>query len=247
MEKALYHITDTLRHKSEVLKCGTNLLSNYSKSLDSFINIIFDIVDEDRMVSSKNSTMYYLFNNTKKRIDNIKDSLKLDNDEIKELILRGFYKSLNDHDTSKIYTDKNCIHDSDGINKIFLDYTNYVYTSSKEYDLYKEAVYAMKGLEFGTPEYNKIRPVLDEGFKLHSKVNQHHPEYYPELIKDMDLLSFTEMVIDWCAAAIARGFKFKMSSIDNHVKKFNMDESIINIIKINVELIIPNVSLIEYD
>lgn len=247
MEKALYHINDTLRHKSEVLKCASNLLSNYKKSHRSFINIIFDIVDENEMVDNKDTTMYYLFNNTKKAIDNMKDVLKLDNDEIKELILRGFYKSLNDHDISKVYTDTNYIYNSHGVNKVFLDYNNYVYTSSKEYDLYKDAVYAMKGLEFGTPEYNKIRPILDEGFKLHSKVNPHHPEYYPEQVRDMDLLSFTEMVIDWCAAAIARGFKFKMSSIDNHAKRFNIDDSIINIIKINIELIMPNINLIEYD
>lgn len=246
MEKALYHITDTLKHKSEVLKCGTNLLLNYSKSSDSFINIIFDIIDEDKMVSSKDSTMYYLFSNTKKRIDKLKTVSELDNNDIKELILRGFYKMLNIHDTSKVYTNTECIY-NDGINTIITDYINYTYTSSSEYNLYKEAVYAMKGLEFGTPEYNKVRPLLDQGFKLHSEVNPHHPEYYDNGVNDMDLLVFAEMIIDWCAAAIARGFKFKMSSVDNHAKRFNMDDEVLDIIKKNIELIIPNVNLIEYD
>lgn len=248
MDKAIYHINDTMRHKAEVLKCGSNLLSNYKKQDNSFINIIFDIIDGKIVMDKNNSTSTYevLVFNTGHEISKIRNNYNLSNNEIKELVLRGLYKSLNDHDCSKVYsnipTDIN-----GGLYKLRLDYNKKVYTDSNEYNLYKDAVYAMKSLEFGSPAYNKIRPALDEGFKLHSEVNPHHPEFYRDGIWDMDLFSIMEMVIDWCAAAVARGFIFKMSSVDSHATRFKMDKSIVNIIKINIPLIITNLNMIHYD
>lgn len=59
----------------------------------------------------------------------------------------------------------------------------------------------LKGLTYGSPEYQaclaEMKPALDH----HYANNSHHPEHWPSGIRDMSLLDLIEMIVDWKAAS----------------------------------------------
>lgn len=78
--------------------------------------------------------------------------------------------------------------------------------NSKLYDYYECGEYIklnrdLKGVEYGTEEYNKIIK-SNKAVELHYKNNAHHPEHHKEGFKDMakDIALIIEMLCDWMAA-----------------------------------------------
>lgn len=56
--------------------------------------------------------------------------------------------------------------------------------------------------EYGSESYEE--GVKFDAVKLHHSRNPHHPEYWPNGIKDMNLVDIIEMLCDWEAARWAR-------------------------------------------
>lgn len=65
---------------------------------------------------------------------------------------------------------------------------------------FEEYAHKLKDLTYGSEEYKQalkeMKPFLDH----HYQHNDHHPEYYPNGIQGMSLLSLLEMLCDWAAA-----------------------------------------------
>lgn len=62
---------------------------------------------------------------------------------------------------------------------------------------------ATRGLEYGTPEYWAVTvPFIGT---THFKLNSHHPEHYPNGVRDMSPLDIIEMLADWRAASRRKG------------------------------------------
>jgi hypothetical protein len=61
----------------------------------------------------------------------------------------------------------------------------------------------LKDVAYGTPEYDRIRnkPPYIKAQMHHMEVNSHHPEFYENGCKDMDLLDVIEMLSDWYASS----------------------------------------------
>jgi len=75
-------------------------------------------------------------------------------------------------------------------------------TETPEKEMFAKYRKAMDNLTYGTPEYDKLKTVMSEDFLYkHYEQNKHHPEYYENGIKDMDLVDLTEMLCDWIAAS----------------------------------------------
>ena len=55
---------------------------------------------------------------------------------------------------------------------------------------------------FGTDGYFKAKEKISDAVKLHYSKNNHHPEYYPNGIENMDLMDIVEMLCDWKAATL---------------------------------------------
>jgi len=55
-------------------------------------------------------------------------------------------------------------------------------------------------IEYGSEEYKRNLEKLKPTIEHHYSKNRHHPEHWPDGIKDMTLLDLCEMLSDWCAA-----------------------------------------------
>lgn len=58
----------------------------------------------------------------------------------------------------------------------------------------------LKGLTYGSPEYEESLKRLAPALAHHYENNRHHPEHYANGVDDMDLLDVMEMLVDWKAA-----------------------------------------------
>jgi hypothetical protein len=70
------------------------------------------------------------------------------------------------------------------------------------YEVYEDVFDELDDCEYGSPEYKKIfkRPDVAEAKEMHVTENRHHPEFFKDGVKDMNLVDLVEMVCDWCAA-----------------------------------------------
>ena len=74
---------------------------------------------------------------------------------------------------------------------------------------------------YGSDEYKGfLAGMQDEGLDHHYKVNDHHPEHFPNGIADMDLLQLTEMLCDWKAATLRHADGDLYKSIEMNQDRF---------------------------
>lgn len=103
--------------------------------------------------------------------------------------------------------------------------------SAEERKGFNNAVYKLRNVKFGTEEYNKsledLKPVLD----LHYSRNSHHPQHYPNGIRDMDLFDVIEMFYDWLAASERTKDGSIERSIAVGVKRFEISSQIESIFR----------------
>lgn len=59
---------------------------------------------------------------------------------------------------------------------------------------------ALKGLTYGSPEYNQSLSEMKPALVHHYNSNRHHPEHFKNGMQDMTILDLVEMFCDWCAA-----------------------------------------------
>lgn len=58
----------------------------------------------------------------------------------------------------------------------------------------------LKDLTYGSPEYKAVLAQHQPTLQHHYAHNDHHPEFWPNGVKDMSLLSVLEMLCDWKAS-----------------------------------------------
>lgn len=96
------------------------------------------------------------------------------------------------------------------------------------FDQYTEQ---LSSLEFGTQEYidcaNKLKPAIDH----HYSMNSHHPQYYPDGVRGMNLFDLIEMYYDWKASGERTKNGSIIKSIDYNSKRFRMGDTLEKIFK----------------
>jgi hypothetical protein len=84
----------------------------------------------------------------------------------------------------------------------------------------------LRDLEYGSEEYKaclrEMKPAIDH----HNAHNQHHPEYWYNGIKDMDLLDLVEMLCDWKAAGLRHTTGDLIKSIEINKKRFGFSDDL---------------------
>ena len=84
-----------------------------------------------------------------------------------------------------------------------------------------------EGLIYGSDEYKEAMSIImkdNDCFDLHSKRNDHHPEYYVN-VQLMPLLQVIEMVCDWHGAHRAYGNKGDWGeSVRHNIGRYNFSE-----------------------
>lgn len=106
-----------------------------------------------------------------------------------------------------------------------------------EVDIFNEGTPSLKVLTYGSKKYHeqmqKIQPALDH----HYKVNRHHPEYFKNGIKDMNLIDLIEMICDWKAATERHEDGDLVKSLKINQKKFGYSDELQEIFKNTIKII----------
>lgn len=87
----------------------------------------------------------------------------------------------------------------------------------------------LKNTTYGSDEYNQFLKEMKVGLDHHYQCNSHHPEHYPNGIKDMSLLDLIEMICDWKAATLRHADGDILSSIEKNQKRFGYSDELKNI------------------
>lgn len=78
----------------------------------------------------------------------------------------------------------------------------------------------LRGLTYGSEEYEASLADMGEGLRHHYAANDHHPEHFANGIADMDLVQLTEMLCDWKAATMRHDDGDLARSIEQNAERF---------------------------
>jgi hypothetical protein len=106
-----------------------------------------------------------------------------------------------------------------------------------ELEYFVEHTEKLKGLTYGTEEYNKnlqdIAPALDH----HYAKNRHHPQHWKNGISDMNIIDIIEMFADWSASTKRTASGNLRKSIETNAKRFNIDSQLLSILENSIDLL----------
>lgn len=103
----------------------------------------------------------------------------------------------------------------------------------------------IKNYKYGTKEYNDF-VATNEYCKHHFDANNHHPEYFKNGVRDMNLINITEMFADWVASSSRSGNITKEQIVENIIKlceKFKIDILLTQILVNTVDFVITRLQL----
>lgn len=100
--------------------------------------------------------------------------------------------------------------------------------SEEEWPYFADATANLRGLTYGSPEYQKSMDSLRPAIEHHHSKNAHHPEFHPNGILGMSLIDLIEMLADWKAATERHADGDLASSIRFNIDRFKIPPSIAN-------------------
>jgi len=100
---------------------------------------------------------------------------------------------------------------------------------SPEVEVFEKFTPLLKQSTYGSPEYFEMLDKMKVAISHHHKNNCHHPEYFENGIKDMNLIDIIEMFCDWKAATLRHTNGDIRQSIKINKKRFNYSEDLENI------------------
>lgn len=104
-----------------------------------------------------------------------------------------------------------------------------------EVDIFTEYTPKLAGSTYGSKEYNSFLKEMQVALDHHYENNRHHPEYFPNGIKDMTLVDLIEMLCDWKAATIRHNDGDINKSLEINQKRFSYSDELKQIFKNTVK------------
>ncbi len=117
------------------------------------------------------------------------------------IIIRELMERTTKHDMSKIRDEME--------RTVFIEYTPKL----------KESTY-------GSDEYKTFLKEMGKGLEHHYRNNSHHPEFYDNGIKGMNLIDLVEMLCDWKAATLRHLNGDLLKSIEQNQKRFGYGDEL---------------------
>jgi hypothetical protein len=102
---------------------------------------------------------------------------------------------------------------------------------SPEVEIFEEFTPKLAKSTYGSDEYKDFLKEMKIALDHHYAVNDHHPEYWANGIKDMNLVCLTELIIDWMAAVQRHENGDIMKSIDMNQQRFGYSDELKQILK----------------
>ena len=89
----------------------------------------------------------------------------------------------------------------------------------------------LKGLTFGSEEYNESLKALGQAIENQYANNRHHQQHFKNGVDDMNLIDLVEMFCDWCASSQRHNDGNIRKSIEINGKRFNIDPQLVKIME----------------
>ncbi|GHO99858.1 hypothetical protein KSF_099060 [Reticulibacter mediterranei] len=110
--------------------------------------------------------------------------------------------------------------------------------SPEEFDMYEATFSELQAYTYGSQKYKETVKKLGPAWSHHCQVNDHHPEYFKDGVRGMNLIQLVEMLCDWLAAS-ERGQTDVLQSLAINKKKFHIDDQLFEVLKNTVKEIAP--------
>lgn len=108
---------------------------------------------------------------------------------------------------------------------------------SPELEIFVEYTPKLKNSTYGSDEYKTFLQEMQVALEHHYANNSHHPEYYNNGIRDMDLADIVEMICDWKAATMRHANGDIYKSIEINKDRFNYSDDLAQIFKNSVKML----------
>lgn len=99
-----------------------------------------------------------------------------------------------------------------------------------EAKLFEEVSHELRGLTYGTEEYEvsleKLKPALDHHY-AHAR---HHSEHFPNGISGMNIIDVIEMLADWKASSLRQNDGNILKSLEENRQRYKIDDQLMSII-----------------
>lgn len=105
-----------------------------------------------------------------------------------------------------------------------------------EADTFTEFTPKLASSTYGSDEYKQFLKEMKPALDHHYANNAHHPEHYPNGIKDMTLIDLMEMICDWKASTLRHNDGNILISIDKNQERFGYSQELAQIFKNTVKM-----------
>jgi hypothetical protein len=99
-----------------------------------------------------------------------------------------------------------------------------------EKELFDKYTTELRSTTYGSEEYDsflaKLKPALDH----HYARNRHHPEFFPNGVREMNLVDLIEMLCDWKAATLRMESGDLHKSLEINKKRFDISDELMEIL-----------------
>ncbi len=109
---------------------------------------------------------------------------------------------------------------------------------ASEKSLFDEYTPKLKTCTYGSDEYKKYLKELKPALDIHYASNRHHPEYFEEGIKGMNLIDLLEMICDWKAASERHADGNIFTSIEFNQSRFGYSDDLKDILRNTADFLI---------
>lgn len=97
---------------------------------------------------------------------------------------------------------------------------------SPEVEIFDEYTERLRGLTYGSDEYKAGLAAMKPAIDHHQQNNSHHPEFYADGIRGMNLMDLVEMLCDWKAATLRHNDGDIRKSIEQNQKRFGYSDEL---------------------
>ena len=105
-----------------------------------------------------------------------------------------------------------------------------------ESDIFTEFTPKLASCTYDSEEYRGYLKDMKVALDHHYGINRHHPEHFPNGIRDMDLIDIVEMICDWKVSTLRHNDGNILTSIDKNQDRFGYSSDLAQIFKNTVKL-----------
>ena len=104
-----------------------------------------------------------------------------------------------------------------------------------EVDVFEIYTAKLRDCIYASDEYKKYMEEMKPAIDHHHTCNRHHPEYFVDSIRGMDLVDLIEMLCDWKSATMRHNTGDIYKSLELNQKRFGYSDDIKRLLKNTVD------------